>query len=247
MTPILFYGVPSGCSFGSIVALEWLGQPYRLCRIQMPEAVSGADFRRINPVAETPAYLSAAGDVITESMAILNHIGARGIAQGLGHPQGSRDFDRLNQMLAYLNTSFFNAFAPLWHVLEHDLESAAKTALAEYGRDKVEKTHATLDALLGDGPWLLGERRSVADAYFAGIARWADYHAVLDRRVQAGAARAVLARPVSGRVHRRHPAPRRVPRSAAPWRCGADARGAGRAGPAARRGGAGGGLRHSSP
>jgi len=182
MTPILFYGVPSGCSFGSIVALEWLGQPYRLCRIQMPEAVSGADFRRINPVAETPAYLSAAGDVITESMAILNHIGARGIAQGLGHPQGSRDFDRLNQMLAYLNTSFFNAFAPLWHVLEHDLESAAKTALAEYGRDKVEKTHATLDALLGDGPWLLGERRSVADAYFAGIARWADYHAVLDRR-----------------------------------------------------------------
>lgn len=182
MTPILFYGVPSGCSFGSIVALEWLGQPYRLCRIQMPEAVSGADFRRINPAAETPAYLSAAGDVITESMAILNHIGARGIAQGLGHPQGSRDFDRLNQMLAYLNTSFFNAFAPLWHVLEHDLESAAKTALAEYGRDKVEKTHATLDALLGDGPWLLGERRSVADAYFAGIARWADYHAVLDRR-----------------------------------------------------------------
>lgn len=182
MTPILFYGVPSGCSFGSIVALEWLGQPYRLCRIQMPEAVSGADFRRINPVAETPAYLSAAGDVITESMAILNHIGARGIAQGLGHPQGSRDFDRLNQMLAYLNTSFFNAFAPLWHVLEHDMESAAKTALAEYGRDKVEKTHATLDALLGDGPWLLGERRSVADAYFAGIARWADYHAVLDRR-----------------------------------------------------------------
>jgi len=182
MTPILFYGVPSGCSFGSIVALEWLGQPYRLCRIQMPEAVSGADFRRINPVAETPAYLSAAGDVITESMAILNHIGARGMAQGLGHPQGSRDFDRLNQMLAYLNTSFFNAFAPLWHVLEHDLESAAKTALAEYGRDKVEKTHATLDALLGDGPWLLGERRSVADAYFAGIARWADYHAVLDRR-----------------------------------------------------------------
>ncbi|GAB1578790.1 glutathione S-transferase family protein [Bordetella petrii] len=182
MTPILFYGVPSGCSFGSIVALEWLAQPYQLCRIQMPEAVSGADFRRVNPVAETPAYLGAAGDVLTESMAILNHIGARGMAQGLGHPQGSRDFDRLNQMLAYLNTSFFNAFAPLWHAVEHDLEGAAKTALADYGRDKVEKVHATLDALLGTRPWLLGDRRSVADAYFAGIARWADYHAVLDRR-----------------------------------------------------------------
>ena len=33
--PILYYGVPSGCSFGSIVALEWLGQPYALSRIEM--------------------------------------------------------------------------------------------------------------------------------------------------------------------------------------------------------------------
>ena len=39
MTPILFYGVPSGCSFGSIVALEWLRQPYHLCRIDMPGQV----------------------------------------------------------------------------------------------------------------------------------------------------------------------------------------------------------------
>ena len=37
MEPVLFYGVPSGCSFGSIVALEWLGIPYKLCRIDMPE------------------------------------------------------------------------------------------------------------------------------------------------------------------------------------------------------------------
>ena len=36
MEPVLFYGVPQGCSFGSIVALEWLNQPYRLCRINMP-------------------------------------------------------------------------------------------------------------------------------------------------------------------------------------------------------------------
>ncbi|MCR7705994.1 glutathione S-transferase, partial [Pseudomonas aeruginosa] len=35
MEPVLFYGVPHGCSFGSIVALEWLGRPYRLCRIEM--------------------------------------------------------------------------------------------------------------------------------------------------------------------------------------------------------------------
>src|SRR5688572_33420441 len=74
--PLLFYGVPSGCSFGSIVALEWLGQPYQLSRIEMPDVVSSDDFKRINPVGETPTLRTAAGDFISESVAILNHIGA---------------------------------------------------------------------------------------------------------------------------------------------------------------------------
>lgn len=181
MTPILFYGVPSGCSFGSIVALEWLGQPYRLCRIEMPEVVSGEDFRRINPIGETPALATEAGEIITESMAILNWIGARGIETSLGFAQGSSSFDRLNQMLGYLNTTFFNAFAPLWHLYEHAGDDAAKTVLREYGQFKVRKAHAQLDALLGERAWLLGDQRSVADAYFAGIARWTDYHDVVRR------------------------------------------------------------------
>lgn len=182
MHPTLFYGVPSGCSFGSIVALEWLGEPYRLCRIAMPEDVTGDAYRRFNPVGETPTLMDAQGHCFSESLAILNHIGARGISAGLGFAQGTRDFDRLNQMLAYLNTSFFGAFAPLWYALEHGAQGADKAALTGYGAAQVRKVHAGLEAMLGDQPWLLGERRTLADAYFIGIARWTRYHAVLDRK-----------------------------------------------------------------
>ncbi|AXK38833.1 glutathione S-transferase family protein [Crenobacter cavernae] len=182
MHPILFYGVPSGCSFGSIVALEWLGAPYRLSRIEMPEVVTGDAYRRINPVGETPTLMDENGQLISESLAILNHIGARGIDKKLGFAQGSRDFDRLNQMLAYLNTSFFGAFAPLWYALEHGADGADKTALTRYGAAEVVNVHAELEAMLGESPWLLGEHKTLADAYFIGIARWTKYHAVLDRR-----------------------------------------------------------------
>ena len=41
------------------MALEWLGRPYMLCRIAMPEVVSGDDYRRINPVGETPSLMTA--------------------------------------------------------------------------------------------------------------------------------------------------------------------------------------------
>lgn len=189
MTPILFYGVPSGCSFGSIVALEWLGEPYRLCRIQMPEVASGDDFRRINPAGETPAFRTGNGQVLSESMAILNHIAARGIGRGIGHPQGTPEFDRLNQVLAFLNTSFFNAFSPLWHAYEHAGDGEEQRVLRAYGASAVKLAHATLEAMLGDRPWLLGAQRSVADAYFAGIARWTDYHEVIDRRDYPGVQR----------------------------------------------------------
>lgn len=186
MDPILFYGVPSGCSFGSIVALEWLGRPYRLCRIDMPATVQGEAYRRINPVAETPALMTADGRVVAESMAILNHLAPSGIERGLAFPQATAGFDRLNRVLAFLNTSLFNGFSPLWHAYEHPLEPQAAAALRAYGVAKLAKAHADLEAMLGDGPWLLGAHRSLADAYFVGIARWNDYHDVLDRSAYPG-------------------------------------------------------------
>jgi len=182
VSPILFYGVPSGCSFGAIVALEWLARPYRLCRIEMPSVVTSDTYKRINPVAETPSLMTADGRVISETLAILNHLGPLGIDRRLAFPQGTHDFDHWNQMLAFLNTTFFGSFSPLWYAYEHELEPEAKQALTDYGRARVEKAHARLEALLGDRPWLLGEHRTWVDAYFIGIARWTEYHDAVDRR-----------------------------------------------------------------
>ncbi|PTQ12174.1 glutathione S-transferase [Sphingomonas oleivorans] len=182
MDPILFYGIPEGCSFGSIVALEWLGRPYRLCRIQMPETVSGDAYRRINLVGETPSLMTASGAIISESIAILAHIGAQAKGTDLAFEPGTAQFDRQNQMLAFLNSSFFHAFVPLWHVVEHGSEGAEKEVLTAIAKTKVEKAHRNLEAMLGGRDWLAGDRRSLADAYFIGIARWADFHKVIDRR-----------------------------------------------------------------
>lgn len=178
----LFYGVPEGCSFGSIVALEWSGAKYHLCRVDMPGIVSSEDYKRINPVGETPTLMLPDGRMLSESMAILGHIAAKTVSEGLGFEPGSPDDDRLKQMLAFLNTSFFNAFGPLWYTIEHELADTAKAALRDYGIAKVERAHADLEMLLDGKEWLIGDRRSMADAYFMGIARWNDFHKVVDRR-----------------------------------------------------------------
>lgn len=182
MEPVLLYGVPQGCSFGSIVALEWLGQPYRLCRINMPEDMQSDLYAQFNPVRETPALLLEDGSILTESAAILQNIATRGIEQGLGFEQGTRQADHLNQRLAFLNTTFFSAFSPLWKAYEMEANPPVQTILRELGRAAVAKAHAQLEAMLANSEWLAGKQRTVADAYFLGLARWAKYHRVLDQR-----------------------------------------------------------------
>lgn len=179
MEPVLLYGIPQGCSFGAIVALEWLGQPYRLCRINMPQDMQSDLYARINPVRETPALLLEDGTVLTESAAILQNIATRGIDRGLGFKQGTREYDRLNQVIAFLNTTFFSAFGPLWRAYEMEENPPVQRVLRDTGREAVAKAHAQLEAALANNDWLAGPKRTLADAYFIGLARWGKYHRVV--------------------------------------------------------------------
>lgn len=72
-----------------------------LCRIEMPEQASSAEYKKINHAAETPSVMNAEGLMISESMAILGHLSQYGTEAKLSFRQGSQGFDRLNQMLAF--------------------------------------------------------------------------------------------------------------------------------------------------
>lgn len=174
MEPVLFYGVPHGCSFGSIVALEWLGQPYRLCRIDML-APKDERYARVNPKHQTPTLLLESGEALGESLAILSHIAARDLGQRLGYLQGTRAFDRLNSALAFLHTEVHGAFSPAWTAFKISDEAAKeKEMLRVLAREQAAKAYAHLERMLSGREWLVGDVRTVADAYLVGIARWGE-------------------------------------------------------------------------
>jgi hypothetical protein len=70
MEPILVYGFPAGSSMGLVAALEWLGKPYSLCRVDMLGEMRDASYARINARHETPVLITDAGRALTETMAI---------------------------------------------------------------------------------------------------------------------------------------------------------------------------------
>ncbi|MDI6835693.1 MAG: glutathione S-transferase family protein [Rhizobiaceae bacterium] len=179
MEPILVYGFPLGSSMGLVAALEWLGKPYRLCRVDMLGEMREPSYARLNARHETPALVTDDGRVITETMAIAHWFAARDTERRISFDPRSAEADRMMQLMAFINTGFTAAFSPLWAALEMDPpDPVQQDALRRWGREAVIARHDKLEAMLGGSPYLLGNHPTLADGAFIGVARWLDFHEV---------------------------------------------------------------------
>jgi glutathione S-transferase len=181
MEPILIYGYPSGTSMGLVAALEWRGLPYRLCRVNMLEEMRRPDYARLNARHETPVLITDDGRPLSENLAIAAWLEARDPDRRISFDPRTPEADRMHQLMAFLNTGFTGAFTPLWVALEMDApDPAYQAALRRFGRKAVLERHDKLEEMVGEGPFLVGDRPTLADGLLAGVARWLEYHEVGD-------------------------------------------------------------------
>lgn len=181
MEPILLYGFPAGSSMGLVAALEWLGQPYRLSRVDMLGDMRLPSYAGINARHETPVLITEDGRALTETMAIAAWIEARDGERRVSFAPKLAEADRMHQLLAYVNTGFTGAFSPLWFALEMaEPDPQMQAVLRRYGNDAVIQRHDKLEAMIGETPFLVGERPTLADGVLIGVARWLDFHKVAE-------------------------------------------------------------------
>lgn len=181
MEPILLYGFPAGSSMGLVAAFEHVGQPYRLCRVDMLSEMKNDAYARLNGRQETPVLITDEGKVLTETMAIAAWLAARDMKRRISFDPRSEEADRMHQLMAFVNTGFTAAFTPLWAAFE--MEGAKPETLAvlrDFGRTSVALRHDQLEAMIGDTPFLVGDRLTLADATLIGVARWAEFHEAVD-------------------------------------------------------------------
>jgi glutathione S-transferase len=182
MEPILIYGFPLGSSMGLVAALEWLGKPYRLCRVDMLGEMREPSYARVNARHETPALITDRGKVLTETMAIAAWLEARDAERRISFDPLSGEADRMHQLMGFVNTGFTGAFSPLWVAMEMETPNPAmQSALREWGRERVVERHDKLEGMIGASAFLVGERPTLADVLLIGVARWLDFHAVADK------------------------------------------------------------------
>ena len=166
---------------GLVAALEWLGKPYSLCRVDMLGEMRDASYARINARHETPVLITDARRALTETMAIAAWLEARDSERRISFAPLSPEADRMHQLMGFINTGFTGAFSPLWVAMEMAKPNPQMQAsLREFGAARVIERHDRLEAMIGDHPFLMGERPTLADGILVGVARWLDFHQVAD-------------------------------------------------------------------
>jgi glutathione S-transferase len=167
----LVYGVPNGCSFGSLVALEWSNLPYQLIRHDFYAKNKHETFVKISPSGQTPVFIKENGAPLLESLAILSNIGSRDLSKGLHAKQGTEEWDNINFLLSLLHTAFHGAWGGAFKS-KYGLNPGHDEAfLAESGKS-VLKVLTRLEEILVGRTYLAGDHKSVADAYFIALIRW---------------------------------------------------------------------------
>lgn len=169
--PRFFYS-PGACSLVPHIALEEAGAEFDAVRTAIAEkAHMRPEYLAINPRGLVPA-IEIDGSVITENIAVLAWIGHRWPRSGQLPLDDLPALARVFELLSWFATSVHHGgFGPIFRARAAGIERP-EAALAE-DRERLRGLFGEMDGLLARGPWLLGERYSIADPYPLTFRRWA--------------------------------------------------------------------------
>lgn len=160
------YMIPGACSLAVNIALREAQIPFDLARLDLPtmRGDDGADYRRVNPKGYVPALRLDDGEVLTETVAVLQYVADLKPAAGLAPPAGTLGRYRLMEWLSFINSELHKGFSPLF-------AKEAAVAVKEFALSRLTKRLDYLQRLIRE-PYLLGEHFTVADAYLFTILGW---------------------------------------------------------------------------
>lgn len=171
----LFYA-PGSCARASHIALIDAAAEFELRLVDFSsDEQRTASYRKINPKARVPALETDRGQ-LTETPAILAYIAQSHPEAGLAPLDDPFEFARLQAFTAYLCATVHVAHA---HIRRGERWADGPDAIAAMKRkapEGVDECFKLMEAEMFAGPWVMGERYSIADPYLFTISQWLPIH-----------------------------------------------------------------------
>lgn len=167
-----FYSATGTCALATHIALHEAGAAFELVRLDFGQNQQrGADYLAINPRGRVPALVTPQG-TLTETPALLLFIAQRFPHAGLAPLDDPWALARMNEMASYLAATVHVAHAHKRRGARWADDPAAHEAMRAKVPQTMTACAATLESMLGDRPFVLGERYSVVDGYLYTLSGW---------------------------------------------------------------------------
>jgi glutathione S-transferase len=167
------YYAPGACSQAPHIVARETGQHVELSQVLFPSkrTADGEDLLAVNPKGAVPALKLDDGEVLTENAVILQYLADRAGETELALPKGGIARYRLLEWLNFVATELHKGFGPLWN-------PATPDGFKDATREALGKKFDFLQAQIGEGGYILGERFSIVDAYAFVVLNWSGMHRI---------------------------------------------------------------------
>jgi glutathione S-transferase len=167
------YYAPGACSQAPHIVAREAGLDLELANVRFPDKVTddGEKLTDVNPKGAVPTLRLDDGEVLTENAVILQYLADKAAGSELAIPASGIERYRQLEWLNFIATELHKGFGPLWNpATPDDFKQATREALG--------KKFDYLQEKIGEGPYILGDRFSILDAYAFAVLNWTRIHSI---------------------------------------------------------------------
>lgn len=169
---LTLYYAPGTCALASHLALEFAGADYQAHRLDFKSGEQRQPaYLQVNPKGRVPALATPHG-VLTENPAILLYVAQTHPQAGLAPLDDPFALARMNEFNSYLCGTVHVNHAHKMRGARWSDDPAAHESMRRKVPQTMGESFSLIEEKMLKGPWVLGERRSMADFYLFTLAGW---------------------------------------------------------------------------
>lgn len=166
------YYAPHTCALASHIALEEAGANYETVRMSFQTAdQKKPEYVKLNPKARVPSLATDKG-ILTETPAILAFVAQTHPAAKLAPVDDAFEFARVQSFNSYLCSTVHVAHAHRMRGYRWVDDETAIVAMQKKVPQSVGECFGLIEREMLTGPWVMGERFTICDAYLFTLAQW---------------------------------------------------------------------------
>lgn len=167
------YFAPGTIARASLIALCETGVPFDPVRVDFASAEQrGKTYLTINPKGRVPALATSHG-TLTETSALLPYIASLAPA-ALLLPDDPFERARMDELMSYLASTVHVNHAHKMRGHRWANQQASWDDMAGKVTENMTECAALIESAYLQGPWVLGDHYTVADAYLFAVTSWLD-------------------------------------------------------------------------